>query len=89
MPYRHAQHWERDEMVENATRKVRNCRVELQTQNSPIALKIEPSELTGGWKGAGVGEDALRNMPFGSPGECESNICIWTSGEWRQGVERE
>ena len=34
-------------MVENATRNVGMCQVELQTQNSSIALKIELSELTG------------------------------------------
>lgn len=38
------------EMVKNAIRDLRTCRVELQTQNSPTALKIEPSELTGRWK---------------------------------------
>ena len=78
-------------MVENTTRNVGMCRVELQMQNSLIVLKIEPSELTGRWKRAGIGEAsayALVNMPLESPGECGSNICIWTSEEWRQGVGR-
>ena len=78
-------------MVENTTRNVGMCRVELQMQNSLIVLKIEPSELTGRWKRAGIGEAsayALVNMPLESPGECGLNICIWTSEEWRQGVGR-
>ncbi|KIM56582.1 hypothetical protein SCLCIDRAFT_1220268 [Scleroderma citrinum Foug A] len=85
-----AQHWERDGNG-NATRDVRTCRMELQTQNSLIALKIELPKLTGRWKRASVGEAsayAPGNTPFGSPGECGLNVCIQTSGEWRQGVGR-